>query len=125
MKEKIKKYREYYRKLLTAAGDAGLKVFISTDVLFDNENIRKFTGDSFKRRTEFFIKAIESLFSEFGGISGLIVRIGESDGLDVKGDFRSRLLIKTPEQANDLLKNIIPVFEKYGKDNWMRSQING
>ena len=43
------------------------------------------------------------------------MRIGESDRLDVRGDtdFKSELHIKTPAQANRLLRTLLPVFEKH------------
>jgi hypothetical protein len=55
------------------------------------------------------------LFSEFKDVDGVIFRIGESDGVDVKSDFASRIVIKNARQANDYIKSMLPVFEKFNK----------
>ena len=46
-------------------------------------------------------------------MDGLILRIGESDGLDVSGDFKSELHFRSAGEVNDALLQILPVFEKH------------
>ncbi|HOV14790.1 MAG TPA: glycosyl hydrolase family 67, partial [Spirochaetota bacterium] len=65
--------------------------------------------------SDLILIAIEKLFNEFREIDGIIFRIGESDGVDVKGDFKSKIYIKSPREANVLLKKMLPIFEKNNK----------
>ncbi len=58
---------------------------------------------------------LEGLFAEFPEISGIIARIGEGDGRDVKGLLRSELCLRRPGQLNHLLKTLIPLFERENK----------
>jgi len=43
----------------------------------------------------------------------VVLRIGESDGLDIKETFRSKLVLKSPAMVNRWLKAILPVFEHH------------
>ena len=58
---------------------------------------------------------MERFFADFPEVAGVIVRIGESDGKDVKDDFHSQLVIQTPEDARSFLQALLPVFEKHGR----------
>ncbi|TGK14424.1 glycosyl hydrolase family 67 [Leptospira stimsonii] len=115
LRSKIQSYQKSYRKLFKTAKKNGMKVFLTSDFLFSNASIEQETGGSFDKVVSLFYSALEKLFSEFENIDGIILRIGESDGVDVKGDFRSRLFLKTPEDANRLLKEILPLFKKHSK----------
>ncbi|AOP33841.1 glycosyl hydrolase family 67 [Leptospira tipperaryensis] len=115
LRSKIQSYQKSYRKLFKTAKKNGMKVFLTSDFLFSNSYIEKETKGEFDRVVSFFRLVLENLFSEFENIDGIILRIGESDGVDVKGDFRSKLFLKTPEDANRLLKEILPVFKKHSK----------
>ncbi|MEQ9363828.1 MAG: hypothetical protein RIF32_06280, partial [Leptospirales bacterium] len=112
LKRKIERYRRYYRRLFNIAEGQGLKTYITTDVMFFNRWIEAATGG--RRNAVFDVLAgmLDELLSEFPQIAGIILRIGESDGVDVRGEFRSRLVIKTPADANALLRRLLPVFEK-------------
>lgn len=112
LKRKIQRYRRYYRRLFDIAGRQGLKVYITTDVMFFNRWIDKVTGGKRDRIFAVLADMLEELLREFPEIAGIIIRIGESDGVDVRGSFRSRLTVKTPADANALLRRLLPVFEK-------------
>ncbi|TGM56636.1 glycosyl hydrolase family 67 [Leptospira adleri] len=115
LRSKIQSYQKSYRKLFKTAKKNRMKVFLTSDFLFSNSYIEKETNREFDRVVSLFVSVLEKLFSEFENIDGIILRIGESDGVDVQGDFRSRLFLKTPEDANRLLKEILPVFKKHSK----------
>lgn len=51
------------------------------------------------------------LFKRFPGVAGLIVRLGECDGVDVHGDFLSRLVLRKPNMARDYVKTLAKLFE--------------
>ncbi len=114
-KKKIERYRSYFSRLFPVAKKNGLKIFINTDVIFTNKRILFHTQGRFGEYIELLKQAVLSLFQNYPDVDGIIMRIGESDGVDVKGSFLSRIIVKTPRQANRLLKAILPVFEKYGK----------
>jgi len=111
----LAQYTSLYRKLFAIANTHNLQLFINTDYMFTNEAIdqrRDKTGLSLEA---FFADCIERLLSTFPEVDGIILRIGEHDGNDVDGHFISRLAIRTPEQANKLLRTILPIFEKHNK----------
>ncbi|TGJ99419.1 glycosyl hydrolase family 67 [Leptospira semungkisensis] len=113
--EKIRSYRKKYKKLFKIATSQGLQIFLTSDFFSVNEFISKHTGNELGKIITLFESALEDVFSTFPEISGIILRIGESDGVDVTGDFRSKLFLKTPAEANRFLKEILPVFEKHNK----------
>ncbi|MEI1278435.1 glycosyl hydrolase family 67 [Leptospira venezuelensis] len=115
LKRKISSYRKKYKKLFKIASSQDLKVFITTDFFSVNESILEHTSGNLDKISQLFKESLEDLFSSFTEISGIVLRIGESDGVDVTGDFRSKLLLKTPKQANSFLREILPIFEKYNK----------
>ncbi|MBM9579774.1 glycosyl hydrolase family 67 [Leptospira sp. 201903070] len=115
LRSKIQSYKKSYRKLFRTAKKNGMKVFLTSDFLFYNSHIEAETKGDFARVASLFLSVLDRLFSEFETIDGIILRIGESDGVDVKGDFQSKLFLKTPEDANRLLKEILPVFKKHSK----------
>jgi hypothetical protein len=112
LQKKIGIYRTEYRQLFASARQAGLKIFITTDVMFYHESLKALLGKSRPRITRFLKEAFQQLFREFPEIAGIILRIGESDGQDVDGDFISRLTLKTPQQVNRFIKALLPVFEQ-------------
>ncbi|TGL69258.1 glycosyl hydrolase family 67 [Leptospira kmetyi] len=116
LRNKIESYRKSYRKLFRTARKSGLKVFITSDFMFFNSYIEEHTKGEFDRVSDLFAECLEKLFTDFENVDGIVLRIGESDGVDVEGDFRSRLFLKTPEDANRFLKRILPIFEKHSKN---------
>jgi hypothetical protein len=115
LQKKIKKYRRRYRKLLTYARTKTLKIFITTDIMFFNEQIRHYTGRDIHRMIAIMKQAIISVFENLKDVDGIIFRMGESDGIDVTGDFLSRVVIKTAEGVALFLSEILPIFEQYNK----------
>ena len=64
---------------------------------------------------EYLRGLLDRFLTDFPEVAGVIVRIGESDGKDVHDDFRSQLVLKTPEQARAFLQEMLPVFERHGR----------
>lgn len=59
--------------------------------------------------------AFTELFNRYD-IDGIILRFGEGGkAYDLASGYKSEIAYKTPMQINALLKNILPIFEKYGK----------
>lgn len=115
LRRKIDCYRTLFRELFQIAAESGMQVFITTDLLFFNPTIEQITGNKPRRIREFTADCCRKFFGDFPEVAGLILRIGESDGVDVDGDFHSRLIIETPVQARKMLDSLLPVFESYGR----------
>ena len=115
LKKKINRYRNRFLKFIKYAKEFNLKTFITTDIMFFNKYIKRFTGKNDGKILFLLNLAIESLFRDFEGVDGVIFRIGESDGVDTEDDFASRIIIKNPEQANNYIKELLPVFERNRK----------
>lgn len=111
---KIRQYQKHFAKLFKLAKAKGLKIFINTDLMFFNPAIEKQTMKKDSQIIQLLQQILHILFQTFE-IEGVIFRIGETDGVDVTGDFLSQLSIKTPHQANRYIRELLPVFEKYDK----------
>lgn len=112
LQQKIREYQKEYGTLIALARDLGLKVFVTTDLMFFNSWIDEQTGDQDDAILEVLREAFTQLFTNFP-VDGIITRIGETDGVDVQGDFHSRLTLKTPQQANRYICDLLPIFEQY------------
>lgn len=111
----IHDYIALYKRLFTIAHNHHLKLFINTDYLFFNDAIQIHMDAHDLSAESFFEAVLERAFTTFPEISGIILRIGEKDGHDVSGHFLSKLTLRTPKQANKLLMQILPLFERHNK----------
>jgi hypothetical protein len=111
----VHSYQEFFRQVFAIACDAGLAIYITTDIMFWNRFIESHTKRHDARLRELFVEAVERLFDLFPEVTGIVTRIGESDGVDVSSLFKSRMVIRTPRQCNRWLKEVLPVFESHGK----------
>lgn len=112
---KLAVYARYYQQWIHLIRAQGMQVFITTDFMFTTAASARIIGKGFNAHLEWFRKHLLHFFQSYPGVSGLILRIGESDGQDVQGDFHSRLLIRKPAQARKLLRALLPVFEMHDK----------
>jgi len=115
VRKRIGVLREEFSRLFEIAGKYGLAVYITTDIVSYTPAIKALVGKSRARTIAFFRELVDRFFGDFPNVAGLILRIGESDGLDVTGDFRSELHLKSPVQVNRFLKALLPVFERRGR----------
>lgn len=113
VRERIALYREEFRELFRLIRAEGLHVYLTMDILTFTPALEEKIGKSAKRQREFLVELLDRFFEDFPEVAGVVVRIGESDGLDVKEQFRSRLVLKTPAMVNRCLQAILPVFEKH------------
>lgn len=109
IRAKIAIYRDEFCRCFEILQQHGLTIYLTMDFFSSTPAIR-----ARGVQPEAFVRdLLEDFLTEFPQIAGIIIRIGESDGRDVKDDFRSELLIKQPAQANAFLKLLLPVFEKH------------
>ncbi len=111
----LEDYQQLYSQLFAIAKKESARIFINTDYLFYNDEIKTHLNHTQLHPSDFFLQTLEIAFQTFPEIDGIILRIGEHDGKDVKGNFLSHLTLRTPKQANALLKKILPLFEAQNK----------
>lgn len=121
LNEKIQHYQKLFRKLFSIATEHSLKVWITTDFIYCNDDLEDHIGSSSEAWMNFFGSRVIKLFDMFSEVDGLILRVGESDGMDVQGDFQSRPMIKYHRQLNKLLKTLMPIFDQKEKILVMRN----
>lgn len=115
LQSKLLEYREFYQSIFEITRRKGLKIYVTTDIMFFNASIERQYGRGFNRIAGLLEHALAKVFSRFPAVDGVVFRIGETDGTDVVGDFSSQLVIKTPEGANRLIKHLMPLFEDFKK----------
>jgi hypothetical protein len=109
VRKKIALFRGEFARCFDVLLSHGLAVYLTMDFFSATPAIRarQVRPDDFTR------DLLDRFLADFPQISGVILRIGESDGRDVKDDFHSELVLKNPAQANALLKKLLPVFERH------------
>ena len=110
VREYVESYRKAYAELIRIAEAAGLRVYLNSDVLFSPREEPAAAGRRKRPDWKAFRDLIADAFNAFPTLAGLILRIGEADGVDVRERFESRLAIRTPEHARELLREILPLF---------------
>ena len=111
---KIRDYQYEFGELFNLARKHKLKIYINTDIMFFNKWIDAHTRGKTARIYQLLADACEDLFRQFP-VDGIIFRMGESDGIDVREDFKSRLILKKPAHVQACIKTLLPIFEQYNK----------
>lgn len=107
----VEAFRTEFRRCFEVLKQHGLQIHVTMDYFSFPAGMNREAVDP-----EVFVAALLDRFlADFPEVAGVILRIGESDGRDVLDLFRSGLQIRTPVQANALLKRLLPVFEKHGR----------
>ncbi|MDB6077444.1 MAG: hypothetical protein JWO82_1191, partial [Akkermansiaceae bacterium] len=70
---------------------------------------------------QYYASLVEQTLEDFPQLSGLILRIGESDGVDVKDPIRTRLHLRSARDTNGMVKGLLPIFERRGKTMILRT----
>jgi hypothetical protein len=112
---------EEYQKLFKVLKDHGLDIYLTMDILSFSPGLKSKIADNKAKGIQFIKTQVNSVFSNFPEISGIIFRIGESDGKDVKGDFKSELFLRTPKEVNTMIRELLPVFESYQRTFILRN----
>ncbi len=111
----IEIYQEEYRKLFTICREHGLNIYLTMDILSLTPRLKSRINGNSDLVRDFLRKQVETVLSTFPEVRGLILRIGECDGKDVKGVFISELVLQTPKQVNRLLVELLPIMEKHNR----------
>lgn len=114
LQRKLAAYARLYARLFAIARARGLKIFAITDYLFYNGAIDRHLRARGVSPVDFFAETVDAAFAAFPTLDGVVLRIGESDGVDVEADFTSRLTIQRPREARALLERVLPIFAARG-----------
>jgi hypothetical protein len=97
-------------------GEFGLRVYLTTDVLPMTPALSMVMGGDPAELEAYYVGLVRGILDDFPQLAGLILRIGESDGHDVKDPIRTCLHLRNAGEANRLLHALLPEFERRGKD---------
>lgn len=115
LKRLLGEYQALYQAVIACAKDHGLRVLVNTDYMFWNDEIADYSARTRHDSARLMHDALRLLWQQMPDVSGIIMRVGESDGHDVNGRFVSRLALHTPRAANQLLRRLLPLCERAGK----------
>ena len=108
-------FAEQFHGLIDLLRAAGFKVFVTSDYLALPPDIARRIGSNKRAARNFFAGLLEQFFRDFPNVEGVILRVGESDGVDVSDPVRSKLAARSATCVNRLLRQILPIFERSGK----------
>ncbi|MGB8166390.1 MAG: hypothetical protein WCF18_02795 [Chthoniobacteraceae bacterium] len=103
--------REEFRACFAVLRAARLRVYVTADFLTSSAAVDAHLRDRLGAAETWFGEVVAAFLDDFPEVDGIILRIGESDGLDVSDPLRSRLLLRTAAQVNRMLRAILPIFE--------------
>jgi hypothetical protein len=108
-------YRAAFARLFDVARRHGMDVYLTTDVMFYPAAIDDHGPGGLAETCALLKHALHDVFTSFPQVKGVILRIGECDGVDVRDRFRSHLAIRRPAEARTLVRELLPVFEKHDR----------
>ncbi len=107
--------RERFRVLFSDLKELGLGIYLTSDYLTTTAAVDARLGRSQSAAREWYATLMGRFLADFPEVDGVILRIGESDGVDVEGRLRSRLMLRSAPAVNRLLRDVLPVFEAAGR----------
>ncbi|MCG6930055.1 MAG: hypothetical protein LJE64_05815 [Desulfofustis sp.] len=114
-------FQEEYRRLFSILQSYGLRVYLTMDILSFTPLLKSMIGTSLGRALQFLKRQLETIFTTFDAIDGIIFRIGECDGHDVRGDFKSELFLRNAAEVNRLIRELLPLFEIHNRTMILRT----
>jgi hypothetical protein len=115
--DRIAFLREKFSRLFRMLhGGHGLRVYLTSDVLPVTPALAAAMEDDPAALDCYYQNLVRSALDDFPELAGLVLRVGESDGRDVKDLIRTRLHLRTARQANRMLRDLLPEFEARGRD---------
>lgn len=111
--QRVSLYRREFKELFKIIRAEGLHIYLTMDILTLTPALEKRLGNSERKQLQFLVSQLDLFFVDFPEVAGVVFRIGESDGLDIKEDFRSKLILRSPAMVNRFLKALLPIFEHH------------
>lgn len=121
LRARISVYRDEFAVLFEIARAEGLQVYLTTDISFFNRELNQLLGKDDAKIIRFLGDAVDAAFRDFPAVQGVIARFGESDGLDVRGDFLSRQILRSPRQARRYVEALLAVCDARSRTLVMRT----
>src|SRR5512133_3043639 len=97
IRHKLQSYRILYELIFASVEKQKLDVFINTDASFTPGKV----SENYKQIINRMVILCRDLFVKYPAVKGVILRIGECDGVDVRGDLSSALAFRTIKQTRD------------------------
>ncbi len=113
--------REEFTALFQIVREAGLDLYITSDVLPVTPAIDAAMGQQRQKLEEYYAALVDQFLKDFPQVRGLVLRIGESDGVDVKDPIRTRLHVRSAAETNRLLRLLLPVFTRHDRTLILRT----
>jgi hypothetical protein len=114
---RIAMLREKFARFFDLLRDEfGLRVYLTSDVLPLTPAVEAVIGNDRAALENYYHSLVRGVLDDFPQLAGLILRVGESDGHDVRDPIRTRLHLRNAGQANRLLRRLLPDFEKRGRE---------
>ncbi|HEY5953692.1 MAG TPA: hypothetical protein VIT18_04960 [Terrimicrobiaceae bacterium] len=105
-------FREEFRALFALLRKRGMRIYLTSDFLTTSASVDDRLRSRVNAAAVWFREVAAACLDEFPEVEGIIVRIGEADGQDVKDPLRSRLVLRTAREVNRMLRVLLPVFER-------------
>lgn len=104
-------FRQEFRSLFTILTDQKLRIYLTADFVTTSAAVDVCLRGRAAAATAWLQEVVAACLDDFPEIEGIILRIGEADGYDVKDPLRSRLILRTAREVNQMLRVLLPVFE--------------
>lgn len=115
-------FREQFKSLFNLLTEEfGLMVFLTSDVIPITPAIEQSLSHQSQELETYYTTLVSNTLDDFPQLSGIILRIGESDGVDVRDPVRTRLHLRNPRDTNQLIKKLLPEFESRNKKLILRT----
>ncbi len=122
IRAKISVFREEFARLFgILANEFGLRIFLTTDVIPTTPAVDAGIGSGADALGAYYRGLVEGILDDFPQLEGLILRIGESDGNDVRDPIRTRLHLRSAGETNRMLKDLLPIFENRNRTLILRT----
>ena len=121
MNRKLTFFSDRFSRLFKILEELGLEPWVTADVISLSPEAELRVGRSFEARNAFFYDLFTQFFKRHPQVKGLILRIGESDGLDVADDLRSSLHVRSAKEVNRFLLGLLPHAEQMQKKIILRT----
>ena len=114
-------FQEEYLKLFAILHSHGLRIYLTMDILSFTPMLKAMIGTSVAKALQFVKRQLQTIFTTFDVVDGIIFRIGECDAHDVTGDFKSELFLRNASEVNRLIRELLPLFETYNRTLILRT----
>lgn len=120
--EEIQFYRRKFAGIFDMlSNEFGLQIFLTSDIIPLTPAIDASFDGHASGLEQYYVSLVKQVLDDFPQLSGLILRIGESDGNDVTDLIRTRLHLRNPRETNRLLRKLMPEFDQRGKKLILRT----